>query len=464
MRLNLATETYELPSLPASAKRLLNVYPESLPADARSDVILKNTPGLGGGVYILGTGPINAMNGELSGRLYVVSGTQFIRIRPDDEMAPELLMDVGTVQNGFASIAVGTTACVVCIPPNAFVCGHSDPLYQITDPNFIGASSVAYIDGYFVFTAWENSSRFFCSNLLDGTTYDSLNFAYADGRPNVIRRVIQHRGDLWFIGESGLEVWYDAGNVNFPFLRRPGTDIPFGCVSPQTVAICDDAIFYLTSSGVVLRIDGYSPTRVSTFAIEDWIRRENNYYYVDACSYSQDGHSFYCLTFMGNTQRTYTYDPGIKRWHERSSAVGGEGPWIGRYAATRGAQILIGDRYSGTLYTPDAAASNDAAVELTRIITFPQIWADTKRGFMSRLEIEMETGLASKNANILLEISDDGGKTYRQREIKYTGVNGEKLRVFWTRLGSFRDRVLRLTLYDVCNIYGADADLTQGDT
>lgn len=464
MRLNFATESYELPSLPASAKRLLNVFPESLPADGRSEIMLKNTAGLGNGVFQLGNGPIYAMNDSLSGRVYLISGSLCIRMRPDNDMAPEVLMDVGFASDGFVSIAVGTTAAVFCVPPNAYVCGHNDPLYKITDPNFVGASSVAYLDGYFVFTAYENNSRFFCSNLLDGTTYDALDFAYADGRPNVVRRVIEHNGDLWLMGEGGIEAWYDAGTVNFPFRRRPGTEIPYGCANPESVAICDNAIFYLTQNAVVLRVDGYTPTRVSTYAIEDWIRKENNFYYVDACSYSQDGHAFYCITFMGPHQRTFVYDPGMKRWHDRSSAVDGNGPWRGRNVATRGSQILIGDRFSGKLYTPDAAITNDDGTELIRTITFPQVWADTKRAFMARLELEMETGLATKNANILLEISDDGGKSFRKREVLYTGVNGEQLRVFWTRLGSFRDRVLRLTLYDVCNVYGADAEMIEGNS
>lgn len=462
-RLAFADEGYALASLPEDAKRLINLYAETAPADARSPIIVRSTPGLVTERYV-GPGPILVANDALSGRLYLVSGTRFYRLRPDAEMGPEDLGDVGTPANGFASIAVGTTAAVVCIPPNAWVCGHSEPLFKITDPAFPGASSVAYIDGYFVFTNYGNSSQWFWSNLLNGTTFNALDFAYADLRPNVVRRVVFHKGNLWFMGEGGLEAWYDYGGKDIPFARRAGSDISYGCGAPQSVAECDDALFYLSFDGIVFRVDGLRPTRVSTFPIEAWIKANGDFVNVDATAYEADGHWNYVLSFTGANPRTLVYDAAEKRWHERASGAGATGVWRGRAAMQRGPALLIGDRQSGALFTLNPSADSDVSQILTRIATLPPIYAETLRAFMPRLELELEPGITPGDNRVILDISDDGGKTYRQRASDATmGVPGDFLhRAVWTRLGSFRQRVLRFTINGRCALYGADAELEKG--
>jgi hypothetical protein len=47
---------------------------------------------------------------------------------------------------------------------------------QITDPDFPGAKTVTYLDGYFVFNE-PNSQRLWVTSLFDGLTIDPLEFA-----------------------------------------------------------------------------------------------------------------------------------------------------------------------------------------------------------------------------------------------------------------------------------------------
>ena len=97
------------------------------------------------------------------------------------------------------------------------------------------------------------SSKFFNSSLLlDPTAYDALDFAYADGVPNLLRRVMVLRGELWLVGETAMEVWYDAGSSGlettpgtsfFPFRRRAGgVWFPTARAAARTAAICDNSL------------------------------------------------------------------------------------------------------------------------------------------------------------------------------------------------------------------------------
>ena len=80
-RIPFPTEIYEHPSLPLTAKKLLNLMVEQAPADARTATPLVSTPALAPyDISALGTGPILAINDDMPGFIYLVSGTEAFRI------------------------------------------------------------------------------------------------------------------------------------------------------------------------------------------------------------------------------------------------------------------------------------------------------------------------------------------------------------------------------------------------
>ena len=456
-RISFAVDSYRHPSLPLSAKRILNLYAEQEPTDARTEVALLSTPGLRL-FTTYGSGPILAMNDDAPGRLYVASGTALYRVRPDQEMPPENLGNIGTTTDDkMITIAVGPVGMVVCVPPRAYTCSHSEPMNEIGG-TFPGASSVTYLDGYFVFTSTENSSRFFSSKLLDPNAFDALDFAYADGLPNVLRRVVAHQGDLWLLGEAGVEIWSDVGLAAFPFQRAPGGVIPHGCVSPRSVTMLDGSVFWLGTDCTVWRGEGYRASRVSTHAIEAMIRAFNPASVLAALAYTDNGHPFYALTFASGTM---VYDCRTQRWAERSSSEDGTGRWRPQAVSLRGATVLFGDSVTGAIYHQDAGLDTDADVLVPRQATLPTIWGGTNRAFLHRLEIEMETGVSG---DVTLEWSDDGGFTWPGRRVLASGAASEhRNRVVTNRLGSFRQRTFRVTMYKRGTLYGVDAYMELGD-
>ena len=456
-RIPFPLESYQHPSLPLEAKRLINLMSEQLPPDARTAAALVSTPALrtwadGGGPASIGTGPILAMNDDMPGRIYIVSGTRFYRLSFPlaGGVMVEDLGDIGTsnsgtgASNSFVTIAAGPTAVVVCVPPRAYTCGPDpgEPLNLITDPAFPGASSVAYVNGYFAFSSLGNTSQWFISGLLDPSSYDALDFAFSDALPNVIRRVIGHRNQLWTIGEGGFQVWYDAGSSGlettpgisfFPFQVMSGGVVPIGTSSPMSVCRADQSVFWLGIDGLVYRSNGYTPQRVSTHAIEAIIGR--NTVGLHALTHPYRGHWFYCLTTYDN--RTLVYDIATGNWHERSTSIDGNGPWKAATAAVDNNSIhLLGDRSTGDLYYLDMTP-DDAGVTVIRQATFPPLWAGTNRAFCARVEIEMESGGAQSPGPVLLEWSDDGARTFNTGRTMSAGVP-VTIGIASTRRGSVR--------------------------
>jgi hypothetical protein len=92
-RIPFALQSAELDSASETSERLVNVYAEEAPPQARSKAFLKSI----GGLEVqrtLGPGPVHAMNGDLPGRVYLVSGSSFYRITPD---GIDLIGDVGII-------------------------------------------------------------------------------------------------------------------------------------------------------------------------------------------------------------------------------------------------------------------------------------------------------------------------------------------------------------------------------
>jgi hypothetical protein len=483
-RIPFPTESYQHPSKPLSTKFLQNFMAEKAPDDARSQVALVPTPGLSVN-RLVGAGPIHAMNDDLPGRVYVVSGTHFYRLIPQIGSAPDFtvedLGDIGTpatdvipAYDAMYTIACGATAAVVCVPPNAFTCSH-DPgssLNQISGDTWPGAQSVAFHDGYHIFVSYENSARFFISHLLDPSNFDALDFAYTDALPNVLRRVFPYRTDLWMMGEAGVEIWYAAGASGlettpgtsfFPYRRRAGGVIPFAMASPQSVAAGDASIFWLAHNQVVYKTNGYQAVRVSTHAVEEIIRELNPYDLVSAFTYTEVGHVLYVMNWR---TRTLVYDCATKQWHDRASDGG---RWRANATVHPGTMLWFGDVQSGAIFTSQVnspLAGLEDITPISRQIVFPPLWAGASRAFCARVEVEMESGDGRlEDGTVTLDWSDDGGYSWhggpRVMTAKLVEYN-RRQRVFTTRLGSFRQRVFRLTLSGAATIYAVDAEITTG--
>lgn len=463
-RIPFSLETYPHPSLPLSDKRLINLMAEKAPVDARAPGALVPT----GGMFSnrsAGSGPVLALAALGSAIGYAVSGDHFYRLHAFPSFYAEDLGVVGTMTgNRFPTIACGTVSTVVCVPPRAYTCGNNpgEPLNEIAGGGFPvdGAGSVEHIDGYFVFTDYGSTPRFFISEILDPLAYDALDFASADAVPNVLRRTVAHRGQLWLIGESGIEIWYNSGNADFPFRRVPGGFIGIGCATARSVTRLDNSVWWMGRNGVIYRSRNYEAERVSTHALERYVHRYGPEEADHALGFVADGHSLYCFTIG---ERTFCYDVVTQAWHERSSSTDGSLPWRPFCSMLWSGSFYMGDSRSGRLMQVGPDYSTEVGDSIMRRAHMPPLWAGTSRAFCARLEVEMEVGTALAAGNLVVEWSDDGGYTWTGSRTLSPGAAGAyRHRVYTTRLGSFRQREFRLTTLGAPTIYGVAADIQAG--
>lgn len=349
--------SYVARSVNAADNRMVNLYPEVIPEGGKEAGFLNRAPGLRL-LASVGTGPIRGL-WTLRDHGYVVSGNKLFKI--DSFWSAT---EIGAITNlGPVSMADNGTQLFIATNPQSYIYNCvTNVLQQITDPDFPGAVTVSYIDGYFAFNE-PDSQKVWVTSLLDGTSVDPLDFASAEGSPDgLVSLMVDHR-ELWLFGTNSIEVWYDSGGADFPLTRIQGAFNEIGCLAAYSVAKLDNSLFWLGADargrGIVYRANGYTGQRISTHAVEWQIQQYSNLTNAIAYTYQQDGHAFYVLIFPSDN-KTWVYDVATNSWHERAGFVNGE---FVRHRSncqmSFGNEIVVGDYQNGNLYAFDLNVYDD---------------------------------------------------------------------------------------------------------
>jgi hypothetical protein len=293
MKTPILGQAYVARTINAADNRMVNLFPEATPEGSKDTGFLNRAPGLKTLVSV-GTGPIRAVwaNQTRGEDAFVVSGNEFYRL--DVNYVARL---IGVVSGtGPVSIADNGTQLFLACNPNGFIYNKATQVFQqITDPDFPGAVTVGYIDGYFVFNQPDSQIVWVC-DLLDGLSISPLNFASAESAPDILLSLAVNNREVWLFGTNSTEVWYDAALPGFPLAPIQGAFNEVGCLAAYSVAKLDNSLFWLGADargfGVVYRNQGYNALRVSTHAIEFAIQNYAVLTDAIAYTYQQEGHSF----------------------------------------------------------------------------------------------------------------------------------------------------------------------------
>lgn len=454
-RIQFAAHSYQDESPPVSCQRLVNLYLGPQPADAKSSRVLYGTPGLSL-FATCGSGPIRGMHG-MGDTLYVVSGTELYRV--NSAGAATL---AGTI-TGIRHVAMADNGSQVAIVSDndCFYASETDT-GTLSVNNCIG---VAYQDGYGLF-AERNTQKFFISALNDFTTFDGTDFTLVNAYPDLNKGILNLNRETWVFQERSIQTYYNSGNPDFPFTRNAAGVIRRGCLAPRTVAEHQGSALWLGDDKRVYRSQGYQPIAISTAPID---RAIQGYAAPDGAVgfvYSLK-HAFYVLTFREATW-VCNLDTGL--WHEQQSD--GLDYWRATTYASHFGKHLAGDAINGKVYTLDLDTYTDAGDTIRRIATSPPIHAGRKRAFMSQVQLDIETGVGlnsgqGSDPQVMLQWTNDSGRTWSNELWRSAGAQGQySKRVKWDRLGSFRDRSLRVQISDPVKVAILDCyvDVEVGET
>lgn len=436
MQIPITGPSYELTSRNADVQRSINLYPSLIESGTgKAPAYLQSIPGL---VLFADLGAYVRGMTVFRDRAFAVAGDRLYEL-----FAGGNFTDRGFIEDDGrpVGLAYNRSQLVISTRNKTYRLNFADT--TAVEIAATGSDTLAVLNGR-VYRVRPGTDQFDWS-AIDVATFASLDFATAERTPDFLVGVIEDHGDLMLFGTESVEVWNPTESADKPVTRNDGAQIDVGAASPHCIKKLDNTVYWLgqdkQGKGIVWKMNGYTPVRVSTQAIEEKLQKLESLADAIAYTYQQDGHSFYCLNVTGlNT--TLCFDVSTGAWHERAE-------WDGEFRRHRAthhvaafAKHIVGSS-DGKLYVLDQLKNTNAGDVLIRDRVTPHT---AKPGggwqFFASFELDCTTGKGKPDgtaALVMMRYSDDDGNSWCNWKNASLGVVGQRMdRVIWRRLGRGR--------------------------
>lgn len=340
---------------------------------------------------------------------------------------------------------------------------------QITDPAFLGADRIGFIEGWLIFNQPGTRTFYTTAPVPYTLTFAGAFYALKDSSTDNLVTLFENNRELFLIGERTSEVWYNSGGANFAFSRLPGIGPQWGCSAKHSISRVGADLMWLARNeqgeNIVVKTNQYAIQRVSTHAIENAISNYPQISDAIADCYEELGHVMYVLTFP-TADVTWVLDVtayeqtgGRYGWWQRLSWNSTSGTYhrhVGNCYVNFANVRMWGDYQSGQIHQQSRQVYTDAGNPLRCQRRTPHLWSreNRKRIFQASLQIEFTPGVGlqvgqGSNPLVMLRWSDDGGQTWGNEEDIPIGMAGDtKNRAIKYQIGEARDRVYEANFSD----------------
>src|SRR3990167_3760233 len=310
---------YESQSRIVAGEDLINLFPEAIPQGGKARSALFPAPGL------TEFGTVSDVEGRGAfahdGRFFAVFGDTLSEF--DSAGTPTALGTVAVNGNPvtFDTNGDGGAELMITSGDAGYMLDLSTN--TLTTPLASGASMCGQLDGFFV-SLNATTSTMRISESLDGSTWSGTQIAQRTTASDPWTAMIVSRGEVYLFGDKTGEAWYNAGLSPFPLAARPEGFFQTGIAAAYSLAKFMGGVAWVgrTEAGnpAVYTMDGYTPVKISTQAIEWLLQTFDDAVGVEDAvgwSYSREGHDFYAVSFP-SSNRTYVYDGATQLWHRRA--------------------------------------------------------------------------------------------------------------------------------------------------
>ena len=447
--LPIANGFYLSDSLPISAQECTNWYPNIVQAPALSPETLFGTAGT---TQLATSGTVleqNRGSHTMAGVPYFINGDAIYRLNSDNTLS-----NLGEITgSGRVSLADNGTQLMILVPNGDGYILTDAPavLTKITDTDFTANGApqhVVFIDGYFAITT--DTKKFIVSALNNGLAYNALDFGTAEADPDDIVAPIVFNNQLFIGGSETTEAFQNIGGADFPF-QRSGLFLSKGIKAPFSVVNANDTFMFIgggeNEAPAIWALEGNNYKKVSTTAIDSILATATNEEITGAFSWSYAKKGAYFVGFS-IPSTTLVFDVISARWHERKSNVNGDTIRSRINSVTSAYGLtLVGDSQDGRIGSLDNNVYTEYDNAIIRRVASQPFQNNMQSFTVPSIELTMEAGVgnaAAVNPQVIMDISSDGGKTFRDERSRSIGKIGEyNKRSIWRRNG----RVARFDVF-----------------
>ena len=430
-------------SAAVDASRSINLYLEEVP-NQRGAYVLYGMPGLRPWLQ-LPSAPVRGLYETTTARTFAVTSTSLYEL-----FSGGTFLARGTVHTGTAPVFLTDNGTHLVLSVDGL--GYSYALatdtltaLPLTGPQTFGR--VAYLDQR-ILTNEPGTSRFWYSELGDATTWPPLNFYAVEGRADpLVTLFVDHR-EIFLPGTQTMEMWVPTGDALAPYARSSSVFIEQGIAAPASVVAANNTFYFLGGSargqGPIWRLEGYTPRRVSTSAVETAMGTMPTVGDAVAFSASWGGHSWVGWYFPTGNQ-TWLFDTNLESWTELADLEedGSLHAFRSYTHAYSAGEHVWGSRASGDVYLWDDRWYRYGTDPIYRARITPHVRQDQQPVRYAAFELVMQAGVGldggvvpGADPQVMLAWSDDGGEAWSYPLWRSAGPLGRReRRVVWRRLG-----------------------------
>lgn len=452
-----------------TAQRRLNCFYDLRPDEDKQKVVVRGTPG----TQVWQTLPTYPIRGwhVIGSLIYIVSGAILYSLNSSGTRTNLGTVTIGTgfvsmSDNGIQLMIVdGTAGFILTLAGNVFT--------TIVDGNFPnGATTVTFIDGRFIVDKTGSRQYYVCQSY-DGTLWTPVVFGTKENSSDQLQAVDVLNGIVILWGSTSIEFWQDAGTPSNPFARINGASQTWGLAAKWSRAALDNTMVFLAQnpqgSIQIMKLNGYTPQRISTSDIEHIINSFSTFTDAVALTYIIDGHPMYQLTFPTGG-RSFLYDNLTGWWQEVQTGLSLTARHYGNLGIVFNTINYISDYQSGNIYQFVDDAYTDNGTPIKRQVITRHIRNGGNQFGISEIFLDMETGVGlqtgqGSDPKLMVQTSKDGGRTFGIERLFSIGLVGQYFspRVIMRRFGMARDFVFKFTMTDPVKFVIASASATASE-
>ena len=413
-------ESYQSPSLPASAQRTVNMYPEAIP-NGLSKVVLHNFPGLDRKLSG-NSGEFDRGVHRFKGNLYQVAGSQLY------------LVSDNYVRTAIGSIAGNDRVSISDNGSTMVIVTGGSGEYTYDGATFssttLGSNptNVEYLNASFFFD--DDDGRVSVTD--PGTlTIPGLNYFTPESAPDDLVRSYVFNQYIYLFGERTIEPWQYTGIGTPPVERMNGAIIEnVGLAGRNAVANTEKAIYFVSDKGSAEQLQGFSPNEITTVAVANEWRL---YTLSDAIVQTIDIQGLDFVVFMFPTDgKTWCYVEQYALWFELEHGTAGE-RWRGNSIIEAYGRTLVADYATGNIYNLDPDVYTDNGVTTVRERIFAPLAGENlgnkpRQWFQwNEFGVSLQTGVgnaAERNPKLMISFSTNGAYTFSNERFVPLGDTG----------------------------------------
>lgn len=415
-----------------SGERLVNYFARQ--TDGVAPLVLLSRGGL---VQFVNLGARVRALTSMGGSLYAVADATVWKITGG------VASNVGTVTDGPTEIAASSSQVAIAVGGVYYVCDGSTTSSYSTGA-LTSVSGVAFIDGYFVLigSSGGRADALTVSSLDNGTTFNALDFAFAEESPDALVAVLRDKDQLWLFGTDTVQLFYNAGAADFPFQPISGAILEHGCQA-RTAAKGANLVYWVKPNGTVMAATGADPQAISTPEIKQALSGAT---ILRAFCFHERGHEFYAVVRETGTSLVYDMTTGL--WAERSSGLD-DGPWLAECSTLLDGTDYLGCAAGQVATMSDTTYTDFGSVMIGEVVTQP-IQQGADRFGIQRLHVDFSGGSVDigRTPQVVMQTSRDGRTWGAERWRDLADLGDYYKRAAWHGLGQFRRLNARFRITD----------------